>query len=140
MARDFQNETQRSNLSARYAADSKTGTSRNLNDRSIPRTQHLHGRHCDVRAGSLYRWQPRLAQQPLTGFGLAFAAAWLECLTAFPLLDCNGRLPVIAGINIGLVAVALNFAVVGLVSLTDLAVRGRPKSRDAKVSCASARQ
>lgn len=74
MARDFQNETQRSNLSARSAADSKTGTSRNLNDRSI------------------------------------------------------------------LVAVALNFAVVGLVSLTDLAVRGRPKSRDAKVSCASARQ
>ncbi|HKB90475.1 MAG TPA: hypothetical protein VKC60_08160 [Opitutaceae bacterium] len=43
------------------------------------------------------------------------------------------KLPVIAGVNVGLVAMALNFAVVGLVSLAGLKFRSRRKLTDGKI-------
>jgi LytS/YehU family sensor histidine kinase len=39
-------------------------------------------------AGWLYRWRPRLAQQPLTGFCLTFVLAWMG--EGLPLLCASG--------------------------------------------------
>ena len=50
------------------------------------------------------------------------------------------RLPVIAGVNIGLLAMALNFAVVGLLSLAGLIFRRRRKLTDGKTFYANARE
>ena len=50
------------------------------------------------------------------------------------------RLPVIVGVNVGLVAMALNFAVVGLVSLAGLTFRSRRKLSNGGTFSANARE